>query len=123
MHVQLHVRACFHEAAHDGTGEGVEARGEGEHDAALGARVGADHRLGFLRGAHRKACLLEEQGARGREVDAARVALEQADAEGLLELGDHLRERRLGDVQLCRRARYLTLFDDDREVVKLADVK
>ena len=85
-----------------------------KHDAALGARVGADDRLGFLRGAHREARLLEEQGAGGREVHAARVALEQADADGLLELGDHLRERGLGDVELGRGAGYLALFHDDR---------
>ena len=56
---RLHLGA-FDEAAHDRPGEGMEARREAEDDAALGAHVGAEHRLGLLRRAHGDAGLLVE---------------------------------------------------------------
>ena len=47
------------------------------------------------------------------------MPFEQLQAELGLELGDRLRERRLGDVELLGRARDLSLFRDGHEVAKL----
>src|SRR5271165_62810 len=63
--------------------------------------------------------LLQERLAVRREGDAAGVALEQLDAQFALELGDRLREGRLGDLELGRGTSQLTLFRGRHEVAQL----
>src|SRR4051794_31478973 len=76
---------------------------------------------GGVGGAQHAARLLEQRTARGGQRDAALRAVEEPDAELLLELADLLADRRLGDVEPLRGAAEVQLFGDGDEVPEMAE--
>ena len=73
---------------------------------------------GLVVGGYGDPRLCQERLTGGRQADAARVTLQQFDAELGLELGDRLRQRGLCDVQLLRGAGDLSLFRHGDEIVQ-----
>jgi hypothetical protein len=88
-------------------------------DVMSGARERLSLSLGLELGLDRHSRLREEGLALGCELDPAGVPLQQLEAELGLQLGDRLRQRRLGDLQAPRRARHLPLFGNRHEVAQV----
>ena len=111
---------------------GFEQRGQvvvlhGERSAqAHGAaqlRFSAVHRVdAVVEGAQAVAHVAVELAAVRRQLDAAPIAAEQRDAQLLLQRADRVGERRLGDVELFRRARVVLQLGELLEVVELGQV-
>jgi hypothetical protein len=64
--------------------------------------------------------VLEEHLALVRQLDVTAVSTQQADAELVLEAGDRLRQRRLGDVETLGCSPEMELLGDGDEVADLA---
>jgi hypothetical protein len=87
--------------------------------ARRGARV-AQHALGV---SEEPPALGEQRLAGRRQLDAPAGSGQQADTELLLEPPDLVAERRLGDVQPCRRSSEMKLLGDGHEVLDEPEVK
>jgi hypothetical protein len=95
-----------------------------ELDPAGDDAVGCPRRLDrAVGGLERRPRVLEEDLARVRELDAAAVAAEQPDAELVLEAGDGLGQRRLGDVEALGGMPEMELLGDGDEVAELAKLR
>ncbi len=80
-----------------------------------------DDALEPLDALHDAARLVEQDGARGRQLDPSRGADEQLDAQRGLERLDPLAQRRLRDVQALRGAREMQLLGDGDEVAEVSE--
>ena len=97
---------------------------EADLDQSLGGscqRLGCP--LGLVLAGDRRTRLGQERLAGVGQADAAGVTFEELDAELRLELGDRVRESRLGDVQARRSARDLPLLGDREEIAQLASLE
>jgi hypothetical protein len=101
----------------------ARAGGDPEPDAADDARLEvAAGRAGDVGGRQDRAGALEQQHAGGGQVDAARVALEQLDAELGFQPADLRGQRGLGDPNALSGAREAVLFGDRDEVAQMAQL-
>ena len=98
-------------------------RCDAERDLAAG-RAGQIHQLlaGELDLAQRRVSVTQQRPARLGRVDAARMAVQQRDAELVLQLPDLEAERRLGDVNALGRTGEALGLDDLDEIAQLSDV-
>ena len=97
--------------------------GEADGEAAVLAARGAARVLDRgVDGGEDLARALEQHLAGGRELDAARGAVEQRLSELGLEAADLLRERRLGDVQAFGGAAEVPLLGDGDEVAQVPEL-
>jgi hypothetical protein len=66
--------------------------------------------------------MVEEDAAGLGELDASAIAVQELDADGVLELQDLLRETGLGDVESFRRSPEMELFSHGDEVPELTEI-
>ena len=122
-HLRLDRRVPVHETSQDRPRDGLKARQEAEHHRAARAQPRPQDRLCLLGGVESVPRLLQERGTGGRQADAAGVPLEQGQPDARLELGDRLGQRRLCDVELRGRTRYLARFSDRELETRLAEAQ
>src|SRR5262249_26613620 len=63
---------------------------------------------------------LEQGAAVDRRLDTLRIAVKQAHAEGMLQIGDHLGDGRLRNAEMCRRLGHAAALHDGEEHVEIA---
>src|SRR5215831_6505085 len=66
---------------------------------------------------------LEQRVAVDRWLDAEWAAVEQSDAESVLQIGDHFRYGRLGDAQLLRRLAHAAALDNREKHMQIAQLE
>ena len=111
------------EPLHHG-GDGARRDIGGDAGAQRSGLAGAELRddaLEPLDALHDAARLVEQDGARGRQLDPSRGADEQLDPQRGLERLDPLAQRRLRDVQALRGTREMQLLGDGDEVAEVSD--
>ena len=102
--------------------EGADERVDEAQRSGLAAGGGLHPPRGAVGAGEHAPAIGKEHDPLGRELDPSRAALEQGDAEQLLERLDLLAHRLLGDVQLPGGAGEAAAFGDGGEVAHLAQI-